>query len=105
MTLSLSNRGASIEQAEIRAMSIECEKVGGINLAHGVCDTQVSHTIRKAACIGIENGINSYTRSDGLAQLREAIAEKCSQYNRINANPQTDLRVSQGSTGAFHFAC
>src|SRR5438874_5306962 len=105
MTLSLSNRGASIEQAEIRAMSIECEKVGGINLAQGVCDTQVPLTIRKAACIGIENGINSYTRFDGLAQLREAIAKKCSQYNRINANPETDIVVSAGSTGAFYCAC
>ncbi len=105
MTLSLSNRGASIEQAEIRAMSIECEKVGGINLAQGVCDTQVPLTIRKAACIGIENGINSYTRFDGLAQLREAIAKKCSQYNRIDANPETDIVVSAGSTGAFYCAC
>src|SRR5438132_13305036 len=63
------------------------------------------HRHRKAACIGIENGINSYTRFDGLAQLREAIAKKCSQYNRINANPETDIVVSAGSTGAFYCAC
>ncbi len=39
MALSLSQRSARIEQTEIRAMSIECKKVGGINLAQGVCDT------------------------------------------------------------------
>ncbi len=36
MPLSLSRRSAGIVQAEIRAMSIECDKVGAINLAQGV---------------------------------------------------------------------
>ena len=35
MTLSLSKRSALIEQAEIRAMSIEWEKAGEINFAQG----------------------------------------------------------------------
>ena len=39
--LSLSNRAGHIVQAEIRAMTIECEKVEGINLAQGVCDTEI----------------------------------------------------------------
>ena len=81
MTLSLSRRSARIEQAVIRAMSIECEKVGGINLAQGVCDTQVHHLIRENAHRGIENGINSYTRFDGLAKLPEAISQKMRLHN------------------------
>lgn len=105
MTLSLSQRGARIEQAEIRAMSIECEKVGGINLAQGVCDTQVPFLIRANAHQGIEKGINSYTRFDGLAELREAIAQKMRQYNGITADPETEIVVSAGSTGAFYCAC
>jgi aminotransferase len=56
VTLSLSRRSARIEQAEIQAMSIECEKVGGINLAQDVCDTQVPHLIWENAHRGIENG-------------------------------------------------
>ena len=105
MTLSLSKRSARIEQAEIRAMSIECEKVGGINLAQGVCDTQVPRLIRENAHRGIENGINSYTRFDGLADLREAIAHKMRQYNGIIPDPETEIVVSAGSTGAFYCSC
>jgi aminotransferase len=105
VTLSLSKRSARFEQAEIRAMSIECEKVGGINLAQGVCDTEVPFPVREGAHRGIENGTNSYTRFDGLAQLREAIALKMQRYNGIKADPETDIVVSAGSTGAFYCAC
>lgn len=105
MTLSLSKRSARIEQAEIRAMSIECEKAGGINLAQGVCDTQVPPLIRENAHRGIENGINSYTRFDGLAELRQAISQKMRLHNGISADPETEIVVSAGSTGAFYCAC
>ena len=36
----LSTAAAGIVQSEIRVMSVECEKVGGVNLAQGVCDTE-----------------------------------------------------------------
>jgi len=105
MSIGLSRRSGRIEQAEIRSMSIECEKIGGINLAQGVCDTAVPPVVRKEASRGIEEGVNSYTRFDGLAQLREAIAEKLLTFNSIQANPETDIIVSAGSTGAFYCAC
>ena len=105
MSLSLSRRSARIEQAEIRSMSIECERMGGINLAQGVCDTPVPLAVAEEASRGIEAGVNSYTRFDGLVELREAIAEKLSSFNGIQANPETDIIVSAGSTGAFYCAC
>ncbi|HEX3740530.1 MAG TPA: pyridoxal phosphate-dependent aminotransferase [Terriglobales bacterium] len=105
MSIGLSRRSARIEQAEIRSMSIECERLGGINLAQGVCDTPVPLAVREEAHRGIEEGVNSYTRFDGLAQLREAIAEKLCSFNAIQANPETDIIVSSGSTGAFYCAC
>jgi aminotransferase len=105
MSIGLSRRSARIEQAEIRSMTIECEKIGGINLAQGVCDTPVPLTVREEAHRGIEDGVNSYTRFDGLAQLRDAIAAKLSTFNGIQADPETDIIVSAGSTGAFYCAC
>lgn len=86
-------------------MSIECEKVGGINLAQGVCDTEVPLSVRKGAQAAIDKGINSYTRFDGLWELREAIAHKMAKYNGIQADPETEITVSAGSTGAFYCAC
>jgi len=41
MSLSLSNKSSLIAQSEIRAMTLECARVGGINLAQGVCDTEL----------------------------------------------------------------
>jgi len=102
--LSISKRSTRIAQAESRAMSIECEKVGGINLAQGVCDTEVPLSVRRAAQAGIESGVNSYTRYDGLAELRQTIARKMLKYNGIEADPETDIIVSAGSTGAFYCA-
>jgi len=105
VALSLSQRADRIVQAEIRAMTLECEKVAGINLAQGVCDTEVPLPVRRAAQEAMDRGVNSYTRYDGLAVLREAIAGKMARYNGIAADPATDIVVSGGSTGAFYCAC
>ena len=105
MSISLSQRGNRIVQAEIRIMTIECDKVKGINLAQGVCDMGVPAPVARGAREAIRRGINSYTRYDGLAELRSAIARKMRDYNKIAADPETEITVSAGSTGAFYCAC
>lgn len=86
-------------------MSIECEKAGGINLAQGVCDNEVPVLVRAGAQQAIDRGINSYTRFDGLQELRTAIASKLDTYNNIQVDSETQIIVSAGSTGAFYCAC
>ena len=103
--LSLSKKAALVTQSDIRAMSIECDRVGGINLSQGVCNTEVPLPVLRDAQRAIEEGINSYTRFDCLPQLREAIAQKMRDYNGIAADPETEITVSSGSTGAFYSAC
>ena len=105
MSLSLSKRADSIVQAEIRVMTIECEKVGGINLAQGVCDVGVPQPVARGAKTAMDNGVNCYTRYDGLGELRKAIARKLRTFNKIEADPETEITVSAGSTGAFYCAC
>ncbi|MGH7593894.1 MAG: pyridoxal phosphate-dependent aminotransferase [Gemmatimonadales bacterium] len=105
MALSLSKRADRITQAEIRVMTLECAKIAGINLAQGVCDTEVPLPVRLAAQAAIDAGINSYTRYDGLAEIRHAIAAKMKHYNGIEADPETEITVSAGSTGSFYCAC
>ncbi|MBI3986401.1 MAG: pyridoxal phosphate-dependent aminotransferase [Lentisphaerae bacterium] len=105
MALTLSKRADEISQAEIRVMTIECEKVGGINLAQGVCDTGVPPPVARGAHDAIRKGINSYTRYDGLAALRKTLARKLRTDNRIDADPETQIVVSAGTTGAFYCAC
>jgi len=105
MPLSLSRRAARTVQSEIRAMSIACEKVQGINLAQGVCDTEVPLPVREGAKRAMDQGINSYTRAEGLAPIREAIAEKMQRFNGVACDPETEVVVNSGATGAFYAAC
>lgn len=86
-------------------MSIECEKAGGINLAQGVCDTEIPLPVRRAAQRAIDEGPNSYTRFDGIPEIRQAITKKLNDYNNIAADPEREIIVSAGSTGAFYCAC
>jgi len=86
-------------------MSVACEKVNGINLAQGVCDTEVPEEVREGAKHAIDHGINSYTRAEGLAPVRQAIAQKMRTFNGVECDPETEVIVGSGSTGAFYCAC
>ena len=69
--LRLSELAPHFIQSEIRAMSVACSDVGGINMAQGVCDTDPPHPVVEAAIEAIRSGQNIYTRLDGIAPLRE----------------------------------
>jgi aminotransferase len=101
----LSDRAGRIAQSEIRVMSIECERVRGVNLAQGVCDTPVPLEVRRAAENAIEAGHNSYTRLDGVHPLRHEIARKMRSFNHVECDPEREVVVTAGSTGAFYCAC
>lgn len=86
-------------------MSLECDRIRGINLAQGVCDTPVPDTVREGAKRGIDDGINTYTRYDGIALLRSAIAGKMESLYGLSVDPENEVVASGGSTGAFYSAC
>jgi aminotransferase len=105
MGLELSRRQAWVAQSEIRSMSIECDRVQGINLAQGVCDLEAPAAVREAAAWAVNAGFNTYTRYDGLAELREAIAHKQKWFTGMEVDPETEIIVSAGATGALYCAC
>jgi aminotransferase len=96
---------ANLAQSEIRAMTQACVSAKGLNMAQGVCDTPVPPLVLQAAERAIKDGYNVYTRFDGLSELRYAIAGKLAGYNGIKADPEHEIVVSVGATGAFHCAC
>ena len=103
--LTLSHLAPGALQSEIRAMSVACDQVGGINLAQGVCDTPVPQVVEDAAIQAIRDGHNIYTRLDGIARLRNAIAAKQQRDYALDYNPETEVLVASGATGGFHAAC
>ncbi len=101
----LSEISRFIVQSEIRSMSVECDRLGGVNLAQGVCDTEVPDPVLQRAISSMREGHNTYTRLDGIATLRNAIAAKTLHYNGIHADPEKEILVTSGATGAFYAAC
>ena len=104
MGLTLSDRHACVLQSEIRNMSIECRRVGGINLAQGVCDTPVPEAVLQGAAQAIGQGMNTYTHYAGLLQLREALALKQKRFSTVTFDPECEIIVSAGATGALYCA-
>ena len=105
MSLSLSTSLKGLEQSDIRVMSLECDRVGGINLSQGVCDMETPPQVIAGAKKAMESGDNFYTSCTGIPPLREALAKKLLSYNKIKADPQENIVVSAGATGALFSAC
>ncbi len=103
--LTLSRNHDAVSQSEIRAMTIACAKAGGINLAQGVCDLDVPSVVTAGAAQAMQDGYNVYTRFDGLIELRRAIADKQKRFTGLAYDPEGEVTVSCGATGAFYCAC
>ena len=104
-TIRTNQRMAELGHSEIRAMTQACAATGGLNLAQGVCDTPAPAVVISAAAEAMVQGKNTYSRFDGLAELRAALAVKLQRDNDIRADPEHEITVSAGATGAFHAAC
>jgi aminotransferase len=103
--LRLSEISPRVMQSEIRSMTMECDRVGGVNLAQGVCDTEIPSSVVESAIKAIHDGHNIYTRLDGIAPLRHAIARKLAHYNGVNVDPDSEVLVTSGATAGLYAAC
>jgi aminotransferase len=102
--LHLSELAPGAVQSEIRAMTAACDAMGGINLAQGVCDTPVPAPVEAEAHAAIEGGYNIYTRLDGIARLRAAIAAKQQRDYGLAYDPESEVLVASGASGGVHAA-
>lgn len=102
MVLRPSRLATRARHSPIRSMTVECARVGGVNLAQGVCDTPVPEAVRRAAQAAIEEGANIYSRYDGLEELRKALAAKMVRDNGVSYDPEGEVLVTSGATGAFY---
>ncbi len=103
-TLHLSELAPRIIQSEIRAMTVACDNVRGVNLAQGVCDTDPPAIVAEGAQRAIRDGFNIYTRLDGLPRLRRAIAAQLARTHGLDVDPDREILITNGATGAFQAA-
>lgn len=97
----LSRRLEGMAQSDIRAMTRECERIGGINLGQSLCALPTPSIVREAAIEAITRNNNSYSLAEGISELRGAISAKLQRDNGISADPNTEIVVTVGATGAF----
>jgi aminotransferase len=97
----ISDRLRGLVQSDIRRMSRECERVGGINLGQGICDLPTIPELVEGATDAIASSRATYSKFEGIDPLREKIAAKCERFNGFRVDPATELVVTVGSTGGF----
>ena len=97
----ISDRLRGLVQSDIRRMSRECERVGGINLGQGICDLPTIPELVEGACDAIRTSKATYSKFEGIDLLRERIAAKIERFNGFRVDPASELVVTVGSTGGF----
>jgi aminotransferase len=97
----ISDRLRGLVQSDIRRMSRECERVGGINLGQGICDLPTIPELVDGACEAIRTNKATYSKFEGIDPLRERIARKIERFNGFKVDPATEIVVTVGSTGGF----
>ena len=102
---SFSEQVAAIQPPSLRQITQRVSQVSGINLGQGVCQLPVPKEVLDSAHRALDNGINRYTSPFGLLSLRKAIAKKLKNHNGIEADPESELLISSGTTGAFEAVC
>lgn len=98
----VSRRISNLVQSDIRAMTKECLRVGGINLGQGLCELPTPTEIVKSAQLALEDDVKSvYSPPEGILPLRQAISKKLLTDNNISVNPESEVVVTNGATGGF----
>lgn len=86
-------------------MSRECAEHDGINLGQGICDQPVEEVIKAATAEAVHQDRSTYSPFEGIDSLRRRIASKMQAYNGISCDPENEILVTVGATGAFVIAC
>ncbi|WP_218838027.1 aminotransferase class I/II-fold pyridoxal phosphate-dependent enzyme [Candidatus Methanoperedens nitratireducens] len=94
----LSRRVDHFMESVIRDMTRLSLKHGAINLAQGFPDFPAPEELKRAAASAILEDYNQYSITWGAKDLREEISRKAREYNHIEADPETEITVTCGST-------
>ncbi len=98
-------RVMGLVQSDIRRMTRECVRVGGVNLGQGICDLPTPDEVLQATSEAVLADKSTYSRYDGVTALREAIAMKMERDNKRPTKADGEVVVTIGSTGAFAATC
>ena len=95
-----SGRLGDITESVIREMTRLSERYGAINLSQGMPDFDPPQELIEAGINAIKNGHNQYPITWGQKSLRDAIARKVKEYNKIEVDPDKNVTVTCGASEA-----
>ncbi len=97
----LSRRVDHFVESVIRDMTRLSIKHNAINLAQGFPDFPAPPELKRAAASAIMDDYNQYSITWGAKDLRDEISRKASEYNHIEADPESEITVTCGATEAM----
>jgi aspartate aminotransferase len=105
----LSERARTIDQQKIRLMFDLAERAEreGADLVHleiGEPDFATPEHVVTAATEAAAQGKTKYTANAGIAELREALAEKLGAEMGFDVDPASEVAVTTGGVEAYHLA-
>lgn len=92
-------------QSDIRRMTRECNRVKGINLGQGICDLPTPPEVTEETIKAVQKDLSTYSKFEGVDPLREQLAHKMTHYNKRPTDPNGEIVVTIGATGAFAATC
>lgn len=86
----------------IEAVTGYCQKINGIDLSQGISSLPISEEL----LLGVDNALDNqvmhrYSSSKGISGLRNMVANKFHHFNQITADPETEIIITHGATGAL----
>lgn len=104
MATPTSRRMRALAQSDIRRMTLECDRIGGINLGQGICDLPTIPELVEGITTAVGDNRSTYSRYDGIEALRERVHRRLGEKNGLAYDRDGEIVITVGSTGAFAMA-
>jgi aminotransferase len=103
--VSFPDRLDKVPESGIRKLfDLSCKYKDVVSLGIGEPDFDTPLHIKEYAKEGLDKGLSHYTSNSGLKMLRDAVAGKLKQENRIDADPEKNVMITIGGNQAFMLA-
>ncbi|MFW6048212.1 MAG: pyridoxal phosphate-dependent aminotransferase [Candidatus Natronoplasma sp.] len=94
-------RVRDLSESVIRQMTRKAKKYGAINLSQGYPEYPTHHFLIEESKKAIDSGLNQYSVTWGMEELRKKISEKLSVFNDLEYDPEYEVTVTCGSSEAI----
>ncbi len=85
-------------------ISRRASEAGALNIGQGYPDYPIDPALAALVAEAMAEGFNQYAHGDGLPRLRNAIAAKIAECQRVSVDPETEITLTCGATEALFSA-